>query len=108
MVYATLAALLGYVLLLDTLALLPWQLYAWGFSAAALTCLLVVSVVPGIFLNPRDRGNGWTLLLPAALVVFVLTRLPTGNVWDGVLDPLLWVAVQIYLWLTVRGKTHPR
>ena len=94
--YAVLGVAMGYVLLLDTLALLPVQLYAWGFSPAALACALVVAVVPCVVLNPWQRGNSWALLMPAALLVFVLTRLPTGNVWDVVLDPLLWVALQIH------------
>jgi len=30
-------------------------------------------------------------LLPVALLLFAGTRLPTGNVWDAVMDPLLWL-----------------
>jgi hypothetical protein len=102
--FAVLGVVLGYVLLSDTLALLPVQLYAWGFSPAALACALVVAVVPCVALNPLLRGNSWTLLMPAALLVFVLTRLPTGNVWDVLLDPLLWVALQIHWVLAKRYK----
>lgn len=32
-------------------------------------------------------GQTATLVLAAVLVGFVLTRLPSGNVWDAVLDP---------------------
>jgi hypothetical protein len=43
-----------------------------------------------------------------ALMVFVLWRLPTGNVWDAVLDPWLWVALHFYLgrrvWLRVTKR----
>jgi hypothetical protein len=102
--YAVLGVVLGYVLLLDTLALLPVQLYAWGFSPAALACALVVAVIPCVALNPWRRDNSWALLMPAALLVFVLTRLPTGNVWDVLLDPLLWVALQIQWVLAKRSK----
>jgi hypothetical protein len=33
-------------------------------------------------------------LLPAALLLFAATRLPTGNVWDALLDPWLWLLFQ--------------
>jgi hypothetical protein len=29
------------------------------------------------------------------LAVFVLLRLPTGNLWDALLDPWLWVALHV-------------
>jgi hypothetical protein len=96
MAYLAGAVVLGYLLLLDTLAMLPVQLYAWGFSPAALACALLVAVIPCVALNPLQRGYQWTCLMPVALLVFVFTRLPTGNVWDVLLDPLLWVALQIY------------
>jgi hypothetical protein len=28
------------------------------------------------------------------LALFVLLRLPTGNVWDALLDPWLWLLLQ--------------
>jgi len=51
------------------------------------------------------------LLLLAA--VFALTRLPSGNLWDALLDPWLWLALhgvllrQLWLWWRQRqGKGH--
>ncbi len=108
LIYMALGVVLGYALLLDTLALLPVQLYAWGFSPAALACALLVSVVPCIVLNPLHRGNAWTWLMPTALIVFVATRLPTGNVWDVLLDPLLWLVLQTYLLIKVRAMVRQR
>lgn len=105
LMYAGLGVLLGYVLLLDVLALLPLQLYAFGFSPLALVLVLLVSLIPCSVLNPVQRGNGWTLLMPVALLVFVATRLPTGNVWDVVMDPLLWVVLQVRLVMTVRANS---
>jgi len=102
--YALFGVVFGYALLLDTLALLPVQLYAWGFSPAALACMVVLAVVPCVVSNPTLHGNRWALLMPAALLVFVLTRLPTGNVWDVLLDPLLWVGLQINGVLAKRVK----
>jgi hypothetical protein len=108
LIFVALGVALGYALLLDTLALLPVQLYAWGFSPAALACALLVSVIPCIALNPLQRGNAWTCLMPLALIVFVTTRLPTGNVWDVLLDPLLWLVLQIYLLIKVRARMRQR
>lgn len=96
---------LGYVLLLDLLALLPLQVYAWGFSPVALLVLAAVSLLPCIALNPLQRGNRWTLFLPLSLLLFALTRLPTGNVWDVVLDPVLWVALQVGLVIRLRRQS---
>jgi hypothetical protein len=40
------------------------------------------------------------------VVLFVALRLPTGNVWDAVLDPWLWVWAQYQalgqLWFSLR------
>lgn len=92
---------LGYVLLLDLLAMLPVQLYAWGFSPMALVVMMALSLAPCVALNPMQRGNRWTFFLPLSLLLFVATRLPTGNVWDVVLDPLLWVALQVHVVIRV-------
>lgn len=99
-------AALGYVLLLDLLALLPVQLYAWGFSPVAAIVLMALSLAPCVALNPLQRGNRWVCFLPLSLLLFVLTRLPTGNVWDAVLDPLLWVALHVYVVIRVRRRVQ--
>jgi hypothetical protein len=97
----TVGAALGWVLLLDTLAWLPVSVYAWGFSSAALGCVTVLAVLLwAIFAGAsEDLGANWfgPALMVFALTLFVLTRLPTGNVWDAVLDPWLWAALQVAL-----------
>ena len=96
--FAALAVALGYVLLLDTFAVLPLEVYAWGFSPALLLGLLALSLAPWVWRGPVAvaRGPGrW--LAPAALLLFAATRLPTGNVWDAVLDPWLWLLLQFAL-----------
>lgn len=81
---------LGWVLLLDTLAWFPVSVYAWGFSAAALVLLVILAVLAWLL-----SGNwGTNLIGVGVLALFVLTRLPTGNVWDALIDPWLWVALQ--------------
>jgi hypothetical protein len=78
------------------------QLYAFGFSPAAVFLVMVVGLLPWVFgrYTARDRHLFASGLVLSAALVFVVLRLPTGNVWDAVLDPWLWVALQVYL---VRG-----
>ena len=97
------AIALGYLLLLDTFAVLPWEVYAWGFSPALLLGLLALSLLPwvvrGRAAGPPDAGSQaapWWIA-PVALLLFAATRLPTGNLWDAVLDPVLWLLLQLAL-----------
>jgi len=91
---------LGWVLLLDTLAWLPVLVYAWGFGSVALgavavfiTSLWVLSGTAGV--NRIAPGLVGPLLMLCVLTLFVLTRLPTGNLWDALIDPWLWAALQV-------------
>jgi hypothetical protein len=85
--YVAVAA--GWILLLDTFAQLPVEAYAFGFTAQAVAAVAAVAVLPLLQAGAIQRGTAW--LLPLALLMFVALRLPTGNVWDAVLDPWLWV-----------------
>lgn len=101
---AGLGVLLGWALLLDTLALLPVQLYAWGFGPAAAGVAVLVSLLPWVLVRAAPgtgAGAGTALstavlagVVPAAVALFVLLRLPSGNLWDAVLDPWLWLVLQ--------------
>jgi hypothetical protein len=90
-------ALLGWVLLLDTFAWWSLSLYAWGFGPQALGWLALASLLPMVL------GGWWShpavYAMPLVIVLFVALRLPTGNVWDAVLDPWLWAWAQ---WLAMR------
>ena len=96
--YLFVAVLPGYLLLLDTFALLPWQIYAWGFSPLALIFLMAVTLLPGFL---RGFKLSWSTpevwVAPTALLLFAATRLPTGNVWDALLDPWLWLFLNAVL-----------
>lgn len=96
------AVLPGYLLLLDTFAVLPWQIYAWGFSPMALLCLLALSLLPGLLRGfTLSRGTPEVWVAPTALLLFVVTRLPTGNVWDALIDPWLWLFLNAVLFRDV-------
>lgn len=88
--WAWLAVVLGWVLLLDTFAIWPVALYPLGFGVAAWVALLAVVGLPWAWRAGAWRSHaaagGWVLVL----LGFALLRLPSGNVWDAVLDPWLW------------------
>ena len=100
---ALLGVLLGWALVLDTLNYWPTffnpQLYALGFEAAGLWCVLVTAAAVLLWTEVPRR---WVLSAVAVLAVYVLLRLPTGNVWDAVLDPFVWLALHVQLWRTWR------
>ena len=101
--YAVLGVVLGWLLLLDTFAYLPVSLYAWGFSPLAYALLLLWALAPWVL------GLRWSQTAPApallvVLALFWFTRWPTGNVWDAVLDPWLFVGLHIYLVARYRAR----
>ena len=95
-----LAVVLGWVLLLDTLAWFPVSIYAWGFGSAAVALALLAAALLWLLLGSRA-----TVSLLVVLAVFVLTRAPSGNLWDALLDPLFWLALQIG-WLFNLARRH--
>ena len=98
LVLSVLGAVTGWALLLDTLALLPLQMYAWGFSPLAVGLISVTALLPWVWGLAGGTAPAWRLaVVPLSVLVFVVWRLPSGNVWDAVLDPLLWIALQVQL-----------
>jgi len=89
------ALVLGWLLLLDTLAQLPVALYALGFDAPAVAVVALLTLLPLLQAGAAQRVSSW--LAPLAVLLFVLLRLPTGNVSDAVLDPWLWLGLHVYL-----------
>ena len=86
---------LGWVLLLDTFALWPFSLYAFGFSPAAVLVVALCAVAPWVMSQVKNTWGMPLVLLGGVLLVHVVLRLPTGNVWDALLDPWLWAALQV-------------
>ena len=89
LVLAALTSVMGWILLLDSFAVLPIQLYALGFETGMAGGILLLVLL--LSLEPT------TIIIALALVLYVVTRLPTGNVWDAALDPLLWLWSQWYI-----------
>ncbi len=95
--WALVAVVTGLLLLLDTFAVLNFTVYQWGFTPLAFALTLAVAMLPWVVSGNQSlsQPSVWSLL--AALAVFLLTRWPTGNVWDAVLDPCLWLVATAHL-----------
>jgi len=110
LVFEVTGVVLGWLLLLDTLAIVPVQLYAWGFSPALLGVLALAACLPWLLHGSRQPAARISLCLVAVLALFVALRLPTGNLWDALLDPWLWGVLQVLLlrrawrWLQQRAN----
>ena len=88
-----LGIVLGWLLLLDTFVFLPFSLYRWGYSPMMLALLSTVAAT--LWALGRKGTRRGTALLMIVLALFVITRLPSGNVFDAVIDPWLWIALQL-------------
>jgi len=93
--WALAPVLLGWALLLDTFAVWPVSLYALGFAPLTLGVLALVCLLPWLLRGAKHGAPELALLLGAALVLHVALRLPSGNVWDALIDPWLWLALQV-------------
>jgi len=62
----------------------------------------VLALVAAVLLTVKLPMR-WVLSTVAVLAAYVLLRLPTGNVWDAVLDPFVWLALHVQLWRTWRA-----
>jgi hypothetical protein len=87
---AMLIATAGAVLYLDAMGLISVGLYYWGFgpnAAPVAAVLLTMGAALALALG-KVRPQAFALLL--AMMGFAILRLPSGNIWDALLDPLLW------------------
>jgi hypothetical protein len=99
--WAVPAVVLGWVLLLDSLAVWPLALYPLGFGVGAWLLVLAVFGLPWAWRGGCWRAHAASGLWGLLLLVFALLRLPSGNVWDAVLDPWLWLLAHVVLGLVL-------
>lgn len=86
---AALLAVTGTLLYLDAFGLLAGGYYYAGFGPGAALCAVLLAA--GCALAAvRGRGRTQACAMLGALLLFSLARLPSGNLWDALLDPLLW------------------
>lgn len=83
-------AVAGAALYLDAFGLTSQGYYYAGFGATGVPVLVVLASAACAFAIVRGRGLRQAVPLLGAVLLFSLLRLPTGNFWDAILDPLLW------------------
>lgn len=83
--------LAGAVLYADAIGWTAQGVYYWGFGpyAAPALGLLIAFACAVALARVRARAAAFAVLF--AMTLFALLRLPTGNLWDALLDPLLWM-----------------
>ena len=98
----------GWVFALDTFAFFDISLYAIGFTPYAVlaalffACLLQLISARSGHGQPTRHYRELAAIVLIAIVVHLLLRLPTGNMWDALLDPWLWLiahGLAVYLLL---------
>jgi hypothetical protein len=98
----------GAVLLLDTFALFPFSLYALGFSVAAVGWVALIIALIFIAKNTDREKARLKFLALVVLVAYILLRLPSGNLWDALLDPWLWLVSVLALCARALGALQTR
>lgn len=91
------AIIAGWLLALDTFAVFNISLYAIGFTPYAIlaalffACLLQLISARSEHAQRTRHYRDLAAITLIAIVVHLLLRLPTGNMWDALLDPWLWI-----------------
>lgn len=102
------AIIAGWVFALDTFAFFDIALYAIGFTPYAtlaalfFACLLQLISARSKHAQAARHYRELAAIVLIAIAVHLLLRLPTGNMWDALLDPWLWLianGLAIYLLL---------
>ena len=88
--FAAVLAVAGACLYLDASGWTALGLYYLGFGVfgAPLAALLLASLC--VFAIVRGAAVETAAATFAALTLFMLARMPTGNLWDALIDPFLW------------------
>ncbi|KFI07511.1 hypothetical protein [Massilia sp. BSC265] len=86
---AALLAVAGVLLYLDAFGLIAGGYYYGGFGGrAALAAVLLAGACAVAAARGRFSLQAGAIL--GALALFSFARLPSGNLWDALIDPLLW------------------
>ena len=87
---------LGTVLFTGVLTYAMTRRYGWGAALAFPLLAVLVVIAATLWAWTRSwSGARSAALVLLVLALFVATRLPSGNVFDAVIDPWLWFALQI-------------
>jgi hypothetical protein len=65
--------------------------------------LLLVALLPWLVLGTSGMAFMVSVAIASAVAaLFMVLHLPSGNAWDAVLDPWLWLALHVWAWRLVR------
>ncbi|HXV19290.1 MAG TPA: hypothetical protein VD883_04345, partial [Candidatus Omnitrophota bacterium] len=93
----------GLILYPSSFFILPWHAYAWGYSeSGAFWAFSACVLAAGIYWY--SRRSIWALVLPAALAAYHLRLLESDNLWDYLIDPLLFLWAVAALLLALARK----
>lgn len=98
----------GALLYIDAIGFLARGFYYAGFGALAAPLFGIAAAIGCVLAIVRGHARGPAASLLGALAVFALLRLPTGNLWDAVIDPLLWAWAVVALLLAALRRTGRR
>jgi hypothetical protein len=106
--FATAIIVLGVLLYVEAMGLLPLGIYYWGFGSqgAPLLALATGVLCTASILRGRARKPDLAVLL--AVTLYSIMRLPTGNLWDALLDPMLFVWAVISLCMRALAANNVR
>ncbi|UGQ48755.1 hypothetical protein [Massilia endophytica] len=88
--FAAAVAGFGLVLYVDAMGLTSLGLYYWGFAPRGAPMMALAAAMLCGFAVMRGIMRPQAAAVLAALLLFSALRLPSGNLWDALLDPLLW------------------
>jgi len=83
-------AVAGCILYLDAMGLVSLGLYYRGFGPLAAPLAGLIIAAACALAAMRGKAQAQALALLIAVVLFAVLRLPSGNLWDALLDPLVW------------------
>jgi hypothetical protein len=80
----------GLVLYLDAFGVLSVGWYYAGFGGVGAPLAACAAAAACAVAIVRRRASGTAAAVLIAVMLFSVLRLPSGNLWDALLDPLLW------------------
>ena len=94
---AGMLAVAGTLLYLDAVGFLTSGYYYAGFGGVLAPLVAVIIACACALAIVRNHGRGIASAVLGAVVLFSVLRLPSGNLWDALLDPLLfgWAIVAL-------------
>jgi hypothetical protein len=82
--------LAGSILYLEAMGILATGLYYRGFGPVGAPAIALVLAMGCTWLAVRGQARAQAMAILLATSLFCIFRLPSGNLWDALLDPLLW------------------